>query len=51
MPQVMLVGVITNGAEVVVIAFGAFPPDPEDWLLSARITHSTVMLNSRRSAV
>lgn len=51
MPQVMLIRVITYRAQIIIITFRALPSNPINRLLSTRITHRAIMLDSRRSAV
>ena len=51
MPQVVLVAVVAEGAQVVVVALGALPPDAEDGLLPARVAHGPVMLDARGGGI
>lgn len=45
---VVLVAVVTHGAEVVVAALGTLPADAEDGLLAAGVTHRALVLHTCR---
>jgi len=47
----MLIAVVTNRTEIVIATLGAFPSYPENGLLTARIAHCTVMLDSCRCRI
>lgn len=44
--QVMLVSMVTGCAEVVIGALGAFPANADDGLLTAGVTHGSVVLDA-----
>lgn len=51
MPQVVLVRVIADRAEIVIIALCALPSDAIDRLLSARITHRSIVFDASRCTI
>ena len=51
MPEVVLVLVVTYTAQVVADAFGAFPTNAENGILSATIALGAIMFRSRRSRI
>ncbi len=44
--QVVLITMVTGGAEVIVGALRTFPSDPNDGLLPTGVTHGAIMLDS-----
>lgn len=46
MSQVVLVSMVTGGAEVIVVAFSTLPADPDDRLLTTGVAHGAVMLDT-----
>jgi len=42
---------VTGGAEVIVGALCAFPPDPDDGLLPTGVTHGAIVLDSCNIAI
>lgn len=44
--QVVLISMVTCGAEVIVGALSALPADTNDGLLAAGVTHGAIMFNT-----
>lgn len=42
----MLVAVVAHGAQVVIAALGTLPADAKDGLLSASVTHGSLVLHT-----
>jgi len=51
MPQVMLISMVTDGAQIVVDALGALPTDAEDRLLAASVAHGALVFHASGSTV